>query len=71
MGVDPKLLEILVCPLTKGPLRYDAEREELVSEQAGLAYPIRDGIPIMLIDEARKLDDLPPRAGGVAEPSPT
>jgi hypothetical protein len=70
MGVDPKLLEILVCPLTKGPLRYDAAREELVSEQAGLAYPIRDGIPIMLIDEARKLDD-PPRAGGVADPSPT
>lgn len=55
-GVDPKLLEILVCPLTKGPLRYDPEREELISDQAGLAYPIRDGIPIMLIDEARKLD---------------
>jgi hypothetical protein len=59
MAVDPKLLEILVCPLTKGPLRYDAERQELVSDQAGLAYPIRDGIPIMLIDEARKLDDTP------------
>jgi len=56
-GVDPKLLEILVCPLTKGPLRYDAEAQELVSEQAGLAYPIRDGIPIMLVDEARKLDE--------------
>jgi uncharacterized protein len=55
-GVDPKLLEILVCPVTKGPLRYDAERQELISEQASLAYPIRDGIPIMLIDEARKLD---------------
>jgi uncharacterized protein len=55
-GVDPKLLEILVCPVTKGPLRYDAERQELISEKAGLAYPIRDGIPIMLIDEARKLD---------------
>jgi len=54
--VDPKLLEILVCPLTKGPLRFDAERQELVSEQAGLAYPIRDGIPIMLVDEARRLD---------------
>ena len=54
--VDPKLLEILVCPLTKGPLRYDAEAQELISEQAGLAYPIRDGIPIMLVDEARKLD---------------
>ena len=55
-GVDPKLLEILVCPLTKGPLRYDRENQELISEQAGLAYPIRDGIPIMLIDEARTLD---------------
>ena len=54
-GVDPKLLEILVCPLTKGPLRYDRERQELISEQAGLAYPIRDGIPIMLVDEARQL----------------
>ncbi len=56
-SVDPKLLEILVCPLTKGPLRYDRERQELVSEQAGLAYPIRDGIPIMLVDEARRLDE--------------
>ncbi|MDA0219245.1 MAG: Trm112 family protein [Proteobacteria bacterium] len=56
-AVDPKLLEILVCPLTKGPLTYDRERQELVSEQAGLAYPIRDGIPIMLVDEARKLDE--------------
>jgi uncharacterized protein YbaR (Trm112 family) len=55
--VDPKLLEILVCPLTKGPLRYDMEAGELISEQAGLAYPIRDGIPIMLVDEARRLDD--------------
>ncbi len=55
--VDPKLLEILVCPLTKGPLRYDETSEELISEQAGLAYPIRDGIPIMLADEARTLDD--------------
>jgi uncharacterized protein YbaR (Trm112 family) len=54
-GVDPKLLEILVCPLTKGPLRYDKESQELISEQAGLAYPIRDGIPIMLVDEARPL----------------
>lgn len=54
--VDPKLLEILVCPLTKGPLRYDAAQAELISERAGLAYPIRDGIPIMLIDEARSLD---------------
>jgi len=56
-NVDPKLLEILVCPLTKGPLRYDAEAGELISERAGLAFPIRDGIPIMLIDEARRLED--------------
>ncbi|MBT3358071.1 MAG: Trm112 family protein [Rhodospirillaceae bacterium] len=54
--VDPKLLEILVCPLTKGPLRYDAEAAELISDQAQLAYPIRDGIPIMLADEARALE---------------
>ena len=54
--VDPKLLEILVCPLTKTSLDYDAERQELISRAAGLAYPIRDGIPIMLPDEARKLD---------------
>jgi hypothetical protein len=55
--LDPKLLEILVCPLTKGTLRYDAQAQELISEQAGLAYPIRDGIPIMLVDEARRLDE--------------
>lgn len=55
--VDPKLLEILVCPLTKGPLEYDVERQELVSRQAGLAYPIREGIPIMLTEEARPLDE--------------
>jgi uncharacterized protein len=54
--VDAKLLDLLVCPLTKGPLRYDRARRELISEQAGLAYPIRDGIPIMLVDEARPLD---------------
>ncbi len=53
--VDPRLLEILVCPVTKGPLRYDKKRQELISEKAGLAYPIRDGIPIMLPDEARKV----------------
>lgn len=53
---DPKLLELLVCPLTKGPLRYDRERAELVSEGARLAYPIRNGIPIMLPAEARPLD---------------
>ena len=57
--VDPKLLEILVCPVTKGPLRYDRERQELISDKAGLAFPIRDGIPIMLADEARELDDAP------------
>jgi uncharacterized protein YbaR (Trm112 family) len=56
-GLDPRLLDLLVCPLTKGPLRYDREHAELISEQAGLAYPIRDGIPIMLVDEARPLDD--------------
>ena len=55
--VDPKLLEILVCPVTKATLRYDRTRQELVSVEAGLAYPIRDGIPIMLVDEARRLDD--------------
>lgn len=55
--VDPKLLEILVCPVTKGPLEYDADAQELISRQAGLAYPIRDGIPIMLQEEARRLDD--------------
>jgi len=55
--IDPKLLEILVCPLTKGPLRYDRAAQELISEEAGLAYPIRDGIPIMLVDEARALRD--------------
>lgn len=55
--VDPKLLEILVCPLTKGPLQYDREKQELISRNAKLAYPIRDGIPIMLVDEARELAD--------------
>ncbi len=54
--VDPRLLEILVCPLTKGPLEYDRTHNELISRKAGLAYPIRDGIPIMLPDEARTLD---------------
>ena len=56
-GVDPKLLEILVCPVTKGPLEYDATAQELISRQARLAYPIRDGIPIMLPEEARQLED--------------
>jgi uncharacterized protein YbaR (Trm112 family) len=54
--VDPKLLEILVCPLTKGPLEFDATRQELISRSAKLAYPIRDGIPIMLPEEARKIE---------------
>ena len=56
-GVDPKLLEVLVCPLTKTSLDYDAQSQELISRAAGLAYPIRDGIPVMLPEEARKLDD--------------
>ena len=54
--IDPRLLEILVCPLTKSTLEYDAARQELISRAAGLAYPIRDGIPIMLPDEARRLE---------------
>ena len=55
-SIDPRLLDILVCPLTRQPLRYDAAHHELISEAAGLAYPIRQGIPIMLVEEARKLD---------------
>jgi uncharacterized protein len=55
-SVDPKLLEILVCPLTKTPLEYDAAKQELISRAAKLAYPIRDGIPIMLPEEARRID---------------
>lgn len=55
--VDPKLLEILVCPVTRATLTYDREKNELVSKAAGLAYPIRDGIPIMLPEEARELSD--------------
>ena len=53
--LDPKLLSILVCPITKGKLEYDAENNELISRKAGLAFPIRDGIPVMLVDEARKI----------------
>jgi uncharacterized protein YbaR (Trm112 family) len=56
-AIDPRLLEILVCPVTKGPLHYDRAAGELISRSAGLAYPIRDGIPIMLPEEARKLTD--------------
>jgi uncharacterized protein len=64
--MDPRLLELLVCPVTKGPLDYDRERQELVSRSARLAYAIRDGIPVLLEDEARTLSDeelerLPPR----------
>lgn len=53
---DRRMLEALVCPLTQSPLSYDTERQELVSRPAGLAYPIRDGIPVMLVDEARRLE---------------
>ena len=55
--VDPRVLDILICPLTKTPLRYDVVRQELISNKAHLAFPIREGIPIMLIDEARKIED--------------
>ena len=53
---DPRMLEILVCPVTHGPLSYDAEKQELISRSAHLAYPIRKGIPVMLVDEAREID---------------
>lgn len=55
-NISPKLLDLLVCPLTKGPLEYDKENQELISKKAKLAYPIRDGVPIMLVDEARPLN---------------
>lgn len=55
--VDPRLLEVLVCPITKSSLRYDPAAQELISDAAKLAFPIRDGIPIMLIDDARRLDE--------------
>jgi uncharacterized protein YbaR (Trm112 family) len=70
VSLDPGLLAVLVCPLTRGPLRYDEERQELVSEAAGLAYPIRDGVPVMLVEEARAFsplsspENLPPWQGG-------
>jgi uncharacterized protein YbaR (Trm112 family) len=57
MNLDPKLLEVLVCPVTKGALVYDSGKQELISRKAGLAYPIRNGVPIMLPDEARTLSD--------------
>lgn len=56
-ALDPRILEILVCPLTKTTLIYDAEAQELISKSAGLAYPIRNGVPIMLPDEARRIED--------------
>ncbi|MAM34218.1 MAG: hypothetical protein CMH28_03995 [Micavibrio sp.] len=62
-NIDPKLLEILVCPLTKEPLRYDKDAGELISNRAGLAYPIKSGIPIMLPDEARELNETEKRKG--------
>jgi len=64
--IDPKMLEILVAPGSHAPLRYDAERQELISDQDGLAFPVRDGIPILLLDEARPLDEppVPPKPAG-------
>jgi len=62
-GVDPRLLEVLICPLTRQPLSYDRAANELISKKARLAFPIRGGIPIMLVEEARDLDDLPPAEG--------
>ena len=56
-NVDPKLLEVLVCPLTKEPLRYNKEKQELISDRAKLAFPIKEGIPVMLVDEARALEE--------------
>ncbi|WP_028967321.1 Trm112 family protein [Sphingomonas phyllosphaerae] len=61
MTIDAWLLERLVCPATRTPLRYDAERQELVSEAGGVAYPVRDGVPVLLVEEARPLDVLPAR----------
>jgi hypothetical protein len=55
--VDPRLLEVLVCPISHGPLDYDRQKGELISRKAGLAYPIRDGVPVMLAEEARTLDE--------------
>jgi len=61
--VDPKLLEILVCPLTKATLQYDDNAQELVSRAAGLAYPIRNGVPLMVVEAAREIDEKPPATG--------
>lgn len=63
MTLDPWLLERLVCPVTRQPLRYDAAAQELVSDAAGLAYPIREGVPVMLVEEARRLDAADQRQG--------
>jgi uncharacterized protein YbaR (Trm112 family) len=65
--LDPRLLDILVCPVTKGSLSYDRERQELVSKSAQLAYPIRDGIPVMLEAEARSLSQVPSSPAGSAQ----
>ena len=64
LRLDPALLEVLVCPITHGPLKYDKVRNELVSHQLGRAFPVRDGVPIMLVEESRLLDD---EAGGTAD----
>lgn len=56
MSLDPEWLAVLVCPVTRTPLRYDAAADELVSEEAGLAFPIRDGVPVMLVEEARRIE---------------
>ena len=64
MSLDPELLAVLVCPVTRGPLRHDEDRQELVSEAAALAYPIRDGVPVMLVEEARPLSPLSAQGGG-------
>lgn len=60
--IDPRLLEILVCPATRGPLRYDPVAGELISDSAGLAYPVRDGVPVMLAEEARPLSGPAPKS---------
>lgn len=61
--IDPLLLEVLVCPATRGPLCYDAEAQELISDSAGLAYPIRDGVPVMLVEEARRTQIVDSKSG--------
>ena len=68
LDIDPRLLAILVCPVSKGPLTYDRAARELISRKAGLAFPVRDGIPIMLPEEARQLDDIPSDASPTRRP---